>query len=371
MKNNKASSISGEEILGNVLESKATRESKRRRSVSLNSDVQLHQIKSTTLRTTANSFFGTHQNISPMSISDGAQTLREGNDSGGKSRAQLLQTLDPIVMAFNAADFETLAKSLRTICSKDVVLLCKLSPDLITEDEVQIVDIDTYIFPEPPIDTNDKFYHHLSGVSALLLLWVLLHETHPDAVMQIIDKRICYRQVVNLKSDHPCIEDSLLDKGSPRSRNRNSIQSVVTQAPVTIIEAVLKFSGSCLASRSLDDLFADLARHTGVLAPICPSTSSSNVAKVVGSAGMKMNPNALAEYISNYLTHGSFDEAETPHETGVAASKANLVGANKSDTHRFKLQQTSRKYLADVRLVLNELDLVTDFEFEICAAEDF
>ena len=147
-----------------------TKDSKRKRAEQSISDVQLHQIKPKMLRTTANNFFGTalHSNSSPMSSSDGSRTPREAGET--KSRSQLMQSLDPIVMSFNAADFETLAKSIRAICSKDVALFCKLIPDAITDDdEDDIIDIDEVVFPEAPAETGEIFHHHLSGVSALLL----------------------------------------------------------------------------------------------------------------------------------------------------------------------------------------------------------
>lgn len=404
---------------------KNTKDSKRKRAEQSISDVQLHQIKPKMLRTTANNFFGTalHSNSSPMSSSDGSRTPREAGET--KSRSQLMQSLDPIVMSFNAADFETLAKSIRAICSKDVALFCKLIPDAITDDdEDDIIDIDEVVFPEAPAETGEIFHHHLSGVSALLLLWVLLQETHPDAVMQIIDRRICYRQVLptavtESAVDFPPTDTSAKTSAARRSAPAAAASRKVSTPPVSIIEAVLKFSGSCITTHSLDAIFADLSRRSGVLLPSGPgsgpgsgsSTSASASASsdsavlptdpatavVVGDgAGLKLNPNALAEFISNYLTHEAWRDPPGPSaDSSVLAAAVAVASAvppvmvatptitrphpisipNASSARTAEalgsLQETSRKYLADVRLVFSEHDLVTRFEFNIRAAEDF
>jgi hypothetical protein len=148
---------------------------------------QAHKIQSFSLRSSADDFFG---------VGATADSAEQGRTSpititttiSPKARSQLLHFLDPLVLMFNVADFDTLAASLVATCSKNVVVHTKLVPDGVAGQSPSATSFcPGNLVPE---------YLRASGVSAVLLFWMLLHEAHPDGVMQIIDKRICYRTVL-------------------------------------------------------------------------------------------------------------------------------------------------------------------------------
>lgn len=72
-----------------------------------------------------------------------------------------LEVFDPIMDAFNTGDFDSMTKLVRNSCNEDVKL--KL-----------------------PTTTSARY----QGVTPILIFWGLLHETYPDAMTKILEKRI-------------------------------------------------------------------------------------------------------------------------------------------------------------------------------------
>lgn len=310
----------------------------------------------------------------------------------GLSRIQMLQLPDPLIAAFNVADFETFAKTLRLVCASDVEVVCKLIPPMPTLESS----------PDPPIFQQQ---HCLEGVSALLLLWILLRETHPDAVLQIIGKRICYRQImenyelpVKMRSQS---DVSSTDASSKRSRGYSSSpsNSVASSAsgdsdsrssscsvdPVSILESIWKFSGSCVTTQTMDVLFTRLSNDSGLLAVAnattlqkAPSPTAAAASKQKqqpeqgqekGKVDHDADPVALSQYISNFLTQ---ERLRIPRGAGGISNSSRVPvrkgpdgGAGLSDAP----PEPIRRYLIETRLVFNEQDLVHHWTFNLLAAE--
>lgn len=368
-----------------VLESAATKKGSK---ASTNGDAPPSRISSKTLQTTASNFFGTANGSVP--------TTEQADDTDGISRNQMLQLLDPLIAAFNAADFEAFAKALRKMCAKDVEVVCKLIPPMPTLESS----------PDPPIFQQQ---HCLQGVSALLLLWVLLHETHPDAVLQIIGKRICFRQVMEnyelpIKILSESDADESLDPSSsngseksksgsssladlPSATNRDSRSSSYSAVPVSILESIWKFSGSCVTTQTMDVLFTRLSQDSGLLAISNTSTPTSASASAKPSAqpaqagqagqqpgpsghvGSKLNPVALSEYINNFLTHERLRIPSAGNSRNRVPARKGTAAGDDAPAAPDAAQEQNRRYLIETRLVFNHQDRVQHWTFNLLAAE--
>lgn len=362
-------------------------------------DTQPNRISSKTLRTTANTFFGTGV---PASRNESPTNQADQHD--GMSRNQMVQLLDPLISAFNAADFDCFAKTLRRMCAKDVEVVCKLIPPMPTLESS----------PDPPIFQQQ---HCLKGISALLLLWVLLHETHPDAVLQIIGKRICYRQLMesyelpiklaSVESDGEADPPSVSSKSngslssptnSDNSTTRSGRSGSYSTLPISILESIWKFSGSCVTTQTMDVLFTRLSQDSGLLAAVTAATTGAQkgaegsaqaaaskppaAGATSGSANgqnnsngrSKLNPTALSEYISNFLTHerlripsaGNSRARTTKRTAGTAGTAGAAAGADDATENP---PEQNRRYLIETRLVFNEKDQVSHWTFNLLAAE--
>lgn len=375
-------------------------ESAKKNNVS--NDAQSNRISSKTLRTTANTFFGTGV---PTSRNESPTNQTDQHD--GMSRNQMVQLLDPLISAFNAADFDSFAKTLRRMCAKDVEVVCKLIPPMPTLESS----------PDPPIFQQQ---HCLKGISALLLLWILLHESHPDAVLQIIGKRICYRQLmesyelpIKLSStesdceDQPSVSSSIKSNcslssptNSDNSSSRSGRSGSYSTLPISILESIWKFSGSCVTTQTMDVLFTRLSQDPGLLAAISAATAGTAAPKgseasaqsaapaskppatgsITGTTGgqnsnsnghSKLNPAALSEYISNFLTHERLripSAGNSRARTTKRPSGATGTAAGADDTTESAPEQ-NRRYLIETRLVFNEKDQVSHWTFNLLAAE--
>jgi len=322
----------------------------------------------------------------PISTLDSQADL---NDGQFKTRSELVKSFDPIIESFGSADYETLVNVAETLFSKDVSLSCKLIPDPITNiASEEFFDIDSYIIPDPPVQLENTF-QQLTGVPSVLLLWMFLREIHPGGAMEVIDRRICYRQILPnyLQLFNTNLTMAQQEKMPARSRRANKAAttsadlSKTGQTPVSIVEMVVKLSGSCITTHPLDAIFANICNalevHTSDSVVLGPEVDNEVVERRV---------NALKRRISDVLVHQSNDEplasfdyfndrtmSSQPIHHVVSANAASMDSVE-MDQHRALLgapRAINRKYLADIKLAYNENDLITLFEFNLRAAEDF
>ncbi len=316
------------------------------------------------------------------------------NDGKFKTRSELVKSFDPIIESFGSADYETLMKLAEALFSKNVSLSCKLIPDPITNivsDE--FFDIDSYIIPDPPVQLENTFQQY-TGIPSVLLLWMFLRETHPDSTMEVIDRRICYRQVIPnyLQLFNTNLTGTQHATMPTRSRRTNKATSTPAdllktgQTPVSIVEMVVKLSGSCVTTRPLDAIFTNISNTQEV-----HSSDSVILDAEVDNEVAERKVNSLKRRISDVLVHQSNNEplvsfdsfdnninertmSSQPIHHVVSANTAASMDSVEMYPHRALLgapRAIHRKYLADIKLAYNEHDLITLFEFNLRAAEDF
>jgi hypothetical protein len=358
-------------------------------------DSQVHQIKPITLRTSASNFFGTNAN--PEEQSDPDPSSPVAPPANLKSRSQLLHFIDPLVLMFNEADFDALAAALADACSRDLMLHAELDAKY----------SNTGRPTNPPV--------RACGMPSVLLLWMLLHEAHPDGVMQIVDKRICYRTVlrdgsmaeppasasssIQIQSNASRDGDFCTSSSSSSSSSSNSSSASQgssassrhsSNRPVSIVEIVIKLSGACITTRPLHGLFHDLARGPLPSLSITPRSSGTENASTASDESAQVD--SVASYISACLSRRDLSPASRAQRRGnendhpvvkKARFEASNMGsvrtqppaeARRGDDREVglgSLHEHSRRYLLEMRLVYNECDVITDWTATVLAAEDF
>jgi hypothetical protein len=166
---------------------------------------------------------------------------------GGRSREEMLKLIDQIVELFNNNNFESLSNLLAVTSVENVNVRTQLDPEPIREGGMNpAVGLANYVGISPM---------ELSGVPSILLTWLLLSSAHPDGAITVVDRRICYRRVLKASTT--------ATTGAPTVTRSGNARTVTPArhngAPVTIIETVLKLTGSCVVTRSLQALL-----HTAV-----------------------------------------------------------------------------------------------------------
>ena len=302
-----------------------------------------------------------------------------------KSRSQVLRIIDQVVNSYNSVNFESLLQNISTSSIQDVLLKVRLTPG----------SIDPSPNLQPNVSTTSEYV--TMGVPSIFLLWMLFHETHPDGVMHVVDKRICYRQILN-KIPASQVYPSIADQGNVSNR-ANSIppHTVGASAPVSIVEAVLRFSGSCITSQPLQDLYCALAvgEWTRLVSSDNKSNSSnaSNTKSAIPadtsgppqqkklpppSGARRTSPVLCSEYISSFLTRKqllstSLSSTAARSTSNNSSSSGGSSGAEASAPFKCSATQCvherGRRYLLEVRLVLDERDLVTEWAVSVLASE--
>jgi hypothetical protein len=321
---------------------------------------------------------------------------------------------------FNAADFDELAANLAATCSRNVVVHTKLVPDGVVGQTPPVKPF----CPGNPVPE----YLHTSGVSAVLMFWMLLHEAHPDGVMQIIDKRICYRTVlpdriltpraitsaasrlslaekiqateqtekagpsslVSSPRTSDCVKTALAGASGNKSAptiteiGNNNINKG-NESPVSIVEVVLKLSGACITTHSLHDLFCDLSSDT--VPPLIAVSGDAGSVDVDAPQNATYDTEAFSRYISTCLTKECCSAAcmaareagcicpaakkpkFDPNSLKVAEirSSQSAVASGPADF----LHEHSRRYLLELRVVFDQYDVITDWTATVIAAETF
>ena len=111
-----------------------------------------------------------------------------------------LEIFDPIMEAFNTGDFDQMTKLVRSSCNREVRL-------------------------KMPNYTTHQ------GVTPILILWGLLHETYPDAMTKILEKRIS--------------------------------STTSTSCPIQSAEYVYKFHGTRITTKPVLESFAQIMDNIG------------------------------------------------------------------------------------------------------------
>mmetsp|Transcript_23061 Transcript_23061/g.39906 ORF Transcript_23061/g.39906 Transcript_23061/m.39906 type:complete len:379 (-) Transcript_23061:550-1686(-) len=354
---------------------------KRKREVSSVPEDQPHSVKASTpcKKMIDVSSFDSKGDLS----SDGGAIHTLRCDGQFKTRSELVKSFDPVIASFRSADYETFLKLAEGLFANDVLLSYKLFPDPVADivsDE--FFDIDSYVVPDPPVQEEGNF-QQLTGVSAVALLWMYLREVHLDGDMEVIDRRICYRQVLPDYLQLFNIDRSEAQPTMPtRSRRASKLptastsSTLTTQAPVSIVEMVVKLSGSCVTQRPLDALFADLLQA---------QTTSSNGSEV-NNETEDLTADALKTRITDFLVQHSepavsSNQSEGFQDTVSSQSLRHVVSVTTTSTDSTENEELRallgaprsihRKYLADIKLAYNEHDVITLFEFNVRAAEEF
>ena len=314
--------------------------------------------------------------------SDGDAIHNLRGDGQFKTRSELVTSFDPVIASFRSADYETFLKLAETLFANDVSLSYKLFPDPVADNvSDEFFDIDSYVVPDPPVQEEGNF-QQLTGVSAVALLWMYLREVHLNRDMEVIDRRICYRQVLPDYLQLFNIDRSVASQPTMPTRSRRASKvptismnsTLTTQAPVSIVEMVVKVSGSCVTQRPLDVLFADLLQVQTTL------TTGSEV----NSEQEVITADALKTHITDFLVQHSevsSNQSEKFHDTVSSQPLRHVVSVTTTSTDSSENEELRallgsprsihRKYLADIKLAYNEHDVITLFEFNVRAAEEF
>eukprot|EP01032_Pedospumella_encystans_P024413 gene24413-27613_t len=209
-----------------------------------------------------------------------------------------------------------------------------------------------------------------------------LREVHSDGDMEVIDRRICYRQVLPDYLQLFNIDRSVASQPTMPTRSRRASKvptmptnsALNTQTPVSIVEMVVKLSGSCVTQRPLDALFADLIHGT-----------TSNSAEV-NNEPEGITADALKTRITDFLVQHSApalssSQSESFHDAVSSQPLRHVVSVTATSTDSTEDEELRallgaprsihRKYLADIKLAYNEHDVITLFEFNLRAAEEF
>jgi hypothetical protein len=369
---------------------------------------QPHCITANFLRTRVSDFFGTNEDTPGECISDNC------TDSRPASRSTLLNFVDSLVLQFNAADFDKLAMTLLTACTVDVISHTDLDPARL---------MDKKVAADVAVVVGDVCRHpaQLRGVAPVLLIWTLLLESHPDGVMQILDKRICYRTVLcgtsglmsrrglateaaqgmhcppDSYSTVPMEDDSSRDETSKSGSNDGSRECGKRGGkPVSIVEVVIKFTGTCITTRTLHDVFHDLA--CGPVPTVPCALGAAHFLRAESEESHEMD--TFGWYVSARLAKDCCRSAcsRAPGSDTVVHRQKMVVddcarhfiaptvgcdGAASKDMEEVKrlrkgkrkylshLHERSRKYLVELRLVFDEHDSIKDWSTTVLAAESY
>ena len=305
-------------------------------------------------------------------------------DGQFKTRSELVKSFDPVIACFRSADHKTFLKLAEALFANDVSLSYKLLPDPITDivsDE--FFDIDSYVIPDPPVQPEGNF-QQLTGISAVALLWMYLREVHLDGDMEVIDRRICYRQVLpdylqlfNIdRSEAPQPTMPTRSRRASKVPTASTSSTLITQAPVSIVEMVVKLSGSCVTQRPLDALFADLLQAQTTLAT---GSEVNNEQEGTTACALKTR---ITDFLAQHSAPAvSSSWSESFHDAVSSQPLRHIVSVTTTSTDSTEEEELRallgasrsihRKYLADIKLAYNEHDVITLLEFNVRAAEEF
>jgi hypothetical protein len=272
-------------------------------------------------------------------------TTRQDNATD-ENRKKLLSIIDSMVKMHNEADFESLMGILSVSCSKNVVVItCLEAPSSTNKLKVPSVSIgDNHA---APYITQEK------SVRSVALIWMLLHTAHPDGIMKIIDKRICYRA---LSPVAPADHGSVTNFGE-------TLPTAVAVPSASLAEMVVTLCGSCIVQRPLHEVLVqatleqtdrrfgqsplqsavDIVDHR-IFLPANAAVTAAPVSGPVQEIIVAKEAEALARLLATHV--------------GQRAAG----GADSVDGTRWR-------YLIEFRLQFDEHDLVTHWTTTMLAAE--
>jgi hypothetical protein len=197
-----------------------------------------------------------------------------------------LEAFDPVIAAFNVGDFEMMGEVLRDKCEDHVIL----SSQLLSNDSV--------------------------GMKPLLLFWGLLHETYPDAMIQILETRLSSVTRASFHSSNKSATTVVDSNGNAANHNDSSNSSssngdsntskVDDQHPLASllkgnyhsVEYVYKFTGTRITDRPVAQTFNKLI-ESGILnddiTHITNESLTSVISKYMTSADVPQ---------ASYVAHG-------------------------------------------------------------------
>jgi hypothetical protein len=257
-------------------------------------------------------------------------------------RQILLSLVDSLVVFFNLADLESLLSMLAVSCSDNVVVKTCLEAPTSSNNRksLGVLTTDDRVVP---------YVTHNQTVASITLVWLLLYAAHPDGVMKVIDKRICYRTY------------------KPTATKLGG----AVPPPASILEVVVTMCGFCVVPQLLQQVLARaVSTIGGSLPPVlaCQHKQCPNH-RTTGSRAFVSNDEAL--------------ESATGRDAAVKSGALSILQAVNRLTAEFTaMSQTGApgcgaagvasqrwRYLIEFRLQFDEHDLVTHWTTTMLAAE--
>jgi hypothetical protein len=249
-------------------------------------------------------------------------------------RAALLCLSDAIVKLFNDADFESLMSLLALKCCEKVVVTARL----------QVLPSSNNRISTGVLISDDRVLSYVaqeSSTYSIALVCMLLQSTHPDGVMKIIDKRICY---------HSC-----------------KARGVTPISPTSVMEVVVMLRGSRVVPRCLHELLQEATieqRNTKEQLSPCSQHIST-----VQTSEREFNSSRTVVVSTGYGT-SSAEVIALSTVVGKCITKRSAVA---DSCHQVDDDDTYEghgwRYLIAFRLQFDEHDLVTHWTTTMLAAE--
>jgi hypothetical protein len=265
-------------------------------------------------------------------------------------RKQLLSLVDSLVAFFNSADLESLLSTLAVRCYDNVTVKTCLEAAESTNNRKSLA----VLTPDDrvvPYITQDK------SVASVTFVWALLYAAHPDGVMKVIDKRICYRTY----------KAATTMQGAPAE---------VSALPFSILEVVVSMCGICVIPQLLQQVLAR-AVQTSCVSPRLVVESQAKSRANPGVVEYRQSPAKKASETTN--NRGAAVESDTP---SIFQNVNNLVAEYALRRRAHTPDQGSNavmddptalggrwRYLIEFRLQFDEHDLVTHWTTTILSAE--
>eukprot|EP01034_Spumella_vulgaris_P022752 gene22752-28910_t len=192
-----------------------------------------------------------------------------------------LEAFDPVIAAFNVGDFEMMGEVLKDKCEEHVIL----SSQLLSDDSV--------------------------GMKPLLLFWGLLHETYPDAMIQILETRLSSVTRATFHSANKSattVFDSDGNAASTSSGGTGSVNLNVISAENPLspflkgsyhsVEYVYKFTGTRITDRPVAQTFNKLI-ESGILNDDITHITNESLTSVISKYMTSADVPA-----ASYVAHG-------------------------------------------------------------------
>jgi hypothetical protein len=265
-------------------------------------------------------------------------------------RKMLLNLVDSLVIFFNLADLESLLSMLAVSCSDNVVVKTCLEAPTSSNNRksLGVLTTDDRVVP---------YITHSQTVASITLIWLLLYAAHPDGVIKVIDKRICYRTY------------------KPAASMLGTLDGILPP-PVSILEVVVTVCGFCVVPQLLQRVLERaVSTIGGSLQPVaacqhkqCANHSTAGPTSCLSSGASASAKDSAAAVKSDALSvlHS------VSHLTAEFAAKSQSHMSdqwNNVGSGTFAVASQRWRYLIEFRLQFDEHDLVTHWTTTMLAAE--